>query len=29
MNIKTIIVGSLALGLAIGGTFLNMTSQDK
>lgn len=29
MNIKTIIVGSLALGLAIGGTFLNMISQDK
>ncbi|PCI94772.1 MAG: hypothetical protein COB15_13445 [Flavobacteriales bacterium] len=29
MNIKTIIVGSLALGLAIGGAFLNMVSQDK
>ena len=28
MNIKTIIFGSLALALAIGGTFLKMTSQD-
>jgi hypothetical protein len=29
MNIKTIIVGSLALGLAIGGAFLNVVSHDK
>lgn len=29
MNIKTIIVGSLAVGLTIGGTFFKMNSQDK
>ena len=28
MNIKTIIVGSLAIALAVGGTFVKMTSED-
>ncbi len=28
MNIKSIIVGSLALGLALGGTLLNLSSED-
>ncbi|MDF1673404.1 MAG: T9SS type A sorting domain-containing protein [Vicingaceae bacterium] len=28
MNIKTIIVGSLAIALALGGTFIKMTSED-
>lgn len=29
MNIKTIVVGSLAISLAIGGTLLKMTSEEK
>lgn len=29
MNIKTIIVGSLAIALAVGGTLLNINSEDK
>jgi len=29
MNIKTIIAGSLALGLVVGGAFFNMSSQDQ